>query len=99
MDVGIIIVTTIVDEPRPISPFSLSTIADIPEIDLALADKDDYFAGPDQPMMIWSLEWLRSLSDYALFPHLFVKHEKIILGILDICLRKFFRVCLDLRKN
>jgi hypothetical protein len=29
----------------------------------------------------------RSLSDYALFPHLSVKLEKIILGILTICLR------------
>jgi hypothetical protein len=31
-------------------------IADIFEIDLALADKDDYSAGPDQLMMIRSLE-------------------------------------------
>ncbi len=32
--------------------------------------------------------WLpRSLSDYALFPHIFVKFEKIILGIFSICLR------------
>ncbi len=29
----------------------------------------------------------RSLSDYALFPHIFVKLEKIILGIFSICLR------------
>ncbi|OGR17511.1 MAG: hypothetical protein A2X81_20135 [Desulfobacterales bacterium GWB2_56_26] len=29
----------------------------------------------------------RSLSDYALFPHIFVKLKKIILGILSICLR------------
>ncbi len=29
----------------------------------------------------------RSLSDYALFPHIFVKLEKIILRIFNICLR------------
>ncbi len=29
----------------------------------------------------------RSLSDYVLFPHIFVKLEKIILGIFSICLR------------
>ena len=29
----------------------------------------------------------RSLSDYALFSHIFVELEKIILGILCICLR------------
>jgi len=32
----------------------------------------------------------RSLADYAFSPHLFVKLEKIILGILSICLRYFF---------
>jgi hypothetical protein len=31
--------------------------AEISLIALALADKDDYFAGPDQSMMIRSLEW------------------------------------------
>gem|GEM_PF-1711899 len=32
-------------------------------------------------------------------PNIFVKFEKIILEILSICLRHFFRICLDLREN
>jgi hypothetical protein len=36
---------------------------------------------------IFPAGWVRRLSENALFPHIFVKLEKIILGILVICLR------------
>jgi hypothetical protein len=37
--------------------------------------------------IIDSANHIRRLSENALFPHIFVKLEKIILGILTICLR------------